>query len=84
VEVRLVEHEVVLAESLAEKATAKAAKLRLGLAVFGGLLALTVVEWWAASAFRPATPVLAGLALGKTWLILEYYMHFHQVRRGEE
>ncbi len=78
------DHDVAVMEVVAERVTARKRKLRLGLAVFIGLFALTVVEWWAAHALRPATPALAALALGKAWLILEYYMHFHQIRAGEE
>ena len=58
----------------------KATLLRRGVIVFVGLAMLTGVEFWIAVGRLPATlPLLAVIALGKTALIAEYYMHLHQV-----
>ncbi|MDR7415467.1 MAG: cytochrome C oxidase subunit IV family protein [Armatimonadota bacterium] len=58
-------------------------KLRLGTRVFGTLAALTVVEWFAAR--WPGSLLWLGLiALAKTALIAEYFMHYSQLVRGEE
>lgn len=61
-----------------------AEKLRLGLRVFAGLAVLTLVEWFAAR--WPAGMLwLTVIALGKTALIGEYFMHYSQLtgREGE-
>jgi hypothetical protein len=58
-------------------------KLRLGTWVFGALVALTGVEWFAAR--WPGAVLWLGLiALAKTALIAEYFMHYSQLVRGEE
>ncbi|MDR5709286.1 MAG: hypothetical protein QN172_08835 [Armatimonadota bacterium] len=58
-------------------------KLQLGTWVFAGLAALTGVEWFAAR--WPGSLLWLGLiALGKTALIAEYFMHYSQLLREEE
>lgn len=58
----------------------KATLLRRGVIVLVGLAVLTGVEFWIAVGGLPATlPLLAVIALGKTALIAEYYMHLHYV-----
>ncbi|MCS7171883.1 MAG: cytochrome C oxidase subunit IV family protein [Armatimonadetes bacterium] len=57
-------------------------KFRLGVQVFAGLAALTAVEWFAAR--WPGSLLWLGLiALGKTALIAEYFMHASQLLREE-
>ncbi len=58
-------------------------KLSRGSRAFGALAVLTAVEWFAAS--WPAAAVwLAVIALAKTALIAEYFMHYSQLVRSEE
>jgi hypothetical protein len=51
--------------------------------VFGALVALTGVEWFAAR-WPEAVLWLGLIALAKTALIAEYFMHYSQLVRGEE
>lgn len=65
------------------KASDLRAKLELGGRVFAALAALTAVEWFAAR--WPGALLWLGLvALAKTGLIGEYFMHYSQLVRGEE
>lgn len=60
-------------------------KLRVGVQVFAVLTLLTAIEWSVATAHVPgALGWLALLALAKTALIGEYFMHFSQLVRPEE
>lgn len=58
-------------------------KLALGVRVFGGLAVLTAVEWFAAR-WPGALLWLAAIALAKTGLIAEYFMHYSELLRPEE
>lgn len=58
-------------------------KLGLGVRVFAGLAALTAVEWFAAR-WPGAVLWLAAIAVAKTALIAEYFMHYSQLVRAEE
>ncbi len=58
-------------------------RLGLGGRVFAALAVLTAVEWFAAR-WPGALLWLALVALGKTALIAEYFMHYSQLVRGEE
>jgi len=60
-----------------------AEKLSLGGRVFGALVVLTAVKWFAAT-WPGALLWLAVIALGKTALIAEYFMHYSQLVRPEE
>lgn len=63
----------------------KAAKLRLGWIVIGGLVVLTAVEYWVAISIHSSPlPYLAVIALIKAWLIVQYFMHVAQLWRKEE
>jgi len=63
----------------------KAAKLRLGWIVIGGLAVLTAVEYWVAVSIHSSPlPYLAVIALIKAWLIIQYFMHVAQLWRAEE
>lgn len=55
-------------------------KQALGVRVFVGLAVLTVVEWFAAR-WPGALVWLAAIALAKTGLIAEYFMHYSQLVR---
>jgi cytochrome c oxidase subunit IV len=60
-------------------------RLRVGVQVFAVLTLLTAVEWFVATAHVPgALWWLVLLALAKTALIGEYFMHFSQLLRPEE
>lgn len=61
----------------------RAEKLRRGAWVFAGLAALTAVEWFAAD-WPGAILWLATIALAKTALIAEYFMHYSALLRPEE
>ncbi len=65
------------------KASDLRAKLGLGGRVFAALAALTAVEWFAAQ-WPGALLWLALIAVAKTALIAEYFMHYSQLVRGEE
>ncbi len=58
-------------------------KLSRGSRTFGALAVLTAVEWFAAS-WPAAVLWLAVIALAKTGLIAEYFMHYSQLVRPEE
>ncbi len=58
-------------------------KLGVGGRVFAALAVLTAVEWFAAR-WPGALLWLAAIALGKTALIAEYFMHYSQLVRPEE
>lgn len=60
-----------------------AEKLSLGGRVFLALAVLTAVEWFAAR-WPGALLWLVAIALGKTALIAEYFMHYSQLVRPEE
>ncbi len=65
------------------KASDLRAELGLGGRAFAALAVLTAVEWFAAR-WPGALLWLALVALGKTALIAEYFMHASQLVRGEE
>lgn len=69
----------------APRSTGEISGLRRGWFVFGGLAVLTgvenVVSAWMDSG---ATVVLVPFALGKAWLILDYFMHVRGLVGGEE
>lgn len=61
------------------------ALLRRGVIVFVGLAVLTGVEFWVAvGGLTAPLPLLAIAAIGKTALIVEYYMHLRSVLQTEE
>lgn len=61
------------------------ALLRRGVKIFVGLAVLTVVEFWVAvGGLAASLPLLAIVALGKTALIVEYYMHLRSAFKTEE
>jgi len=60
-----------------------AERLGLGTRVFGALAVLTGVEWFAAR-WPGALGWLLLVAVGKTALIAEYFMHYSQLLRPEE
>ncbi len=50
-----------------------------------GLAVLTALEFWAAVALSTGLlAVLAVIAIAKTWLILDYFMHLRHLWRSEE
>lgn len=63
-----------------ESLLSKGALLRTGALVFGGLAVLTAIEFWVAVGGLTGTlPLLAVIALAKTGLIVEYYMHLRRL-----
>lgn len=60
-----------------------ARKMRLGLWVFGWLVLLEVGEFVVGRTLSRTLIPLIILALPADWLILRYYMHFDQLRKGE-
>lgn len=57
-------------------------RMRLGLIVIIALGVLTAVEFWAAVGLDTrANAVLVVMVLAKTWLILDYFMHFTRLWR---
>ena len=63
----------------------KGTLLRRGVLVFVGLAILTGVEFWVAvGGLIAPLPLLAVVAIGKTVLIAEYYMHLRNVFQTEE
>jgi heme/copper-type cytochrome/quinol oxidase subunit 4 len=59
--------------------------LRRGVMVFVGLVLLTGVEFWVAiGGLIAPLPLLAVVAITKTVLIAEYYMHLRGVFQAEE
>lgn len=59
--------------------------LRRGVIVFGGLAVLTGVEFWVAiGGLIASLPLLAVVAVGKTALIAEYYMHIRSAAQLDE
>ncbi|MFQ5611721.1 MAG: cytochrome C oxidase subunit IV family protein [Anaerolineae bacterium] len=61
----------------------KAALLRRGELVFGGLIALTILEFLV-SVYLNSLTLLALTAAPKAVLIVEYYMHLRRVGQAEE
>jgi hypothetical protein len=62
-----------------------ARKLRVGTYTLVGLLILDIVEYAVGVGFnRGSTLPLAVLAIPQAWLILRYFMHVLQLRRGGE
>lgn len=59
-------------------------KFRRGLLVFGGLLVLTIVEFFIATADFNSLLILFGLMLAKTAVILEYFMHLRAINSEDE
>lgn len=56
----------------------------LGAQVFGGLVALDVLEYWIGIALRRGALIpLIVVGMAQAWLIARYYMHIRQLRRGE-
>ncbi len=54
--------------------------LNRGVKVFAALLVLSLLEFWVAtSAGGSMIPLLALVAIVKTLLILEYYMHYREL-----
>lgn len=63
----------------------KGTLLSRGVMVFVGLAVLTGVEFWVAvGGLIAPLPLLAVVAIGKTALIVEYYMHMRSVFDLEE
>ena len=61
------------------------AKMRLGLAVFGVLMAIEILEYVFGVNMRGgAWLILAPLALIGAWPIVRYFMHIEQLWRSEE
>jgi heme/copper-type cytochrome/quinol oxidase subunit 4 len=59
--------------------------LRRGVIVFVGLAVLTGVEFWVAvGGLTASLPLLGLMAIGKTALIVEYYMHLRGVFEPDE
>lgn len=59
--------------------------LRRGVVVFVGLAVLTGLEFWVAVGGLPTSlPLLGIIAVGKTALIVEYYMHLRGVFQTDE
>jgi heme/copper-type cytochrome/quinol oxidase subunit 4 len=58
--------------------------LRRGVVVFVGLAILTIVEFGIAIGLSGNIPLLAIVAIAKTLLILEYFMHLSSLFRREE
>ena len=63
----------------------KGTLLRRGVMVFVGLAILTGVEFWVAvGGLIASLPLLAVIAISKTALIVEYYMHLRGVFQTDE
>ena len=61
------------------------AKMRLGLAVFGALVVIEIVEYAVGVTLRGgAWPYLAILAVVGAWPIVYYFMHILQLWRPKE
>lgn len=58
-------------------------RMRLGLWVFGWLVLLEVAEFVVGRTLGHTLIPLIILALPADWLILRYYMHLDQLRKGE-
>lgn len=56
---------------------------RRGIAVFGALGVLTLLEWWVSRVLPVPILGLVPLALAKAWLILDSFMHVKQLRARE-
>jgi heme/copper-type cytochrome/quinol oxidase subunit 4 len=60
-------------------------KMKKGTLVIALLGALTAIEFWAAVAMDTGLfAVLVIIAVAKTWLILDYFMHFTSLWAGED
>ena len=56
-------------------------KLAVGYAVFGGLIAIKIVEYFIGTRIHSGGwAYLAILAIISTWLIVYYFMHIYQLR----
>ncbi|MBI2165575.1 MAG: hypothetical protein HYU29_04135 [Chloroflexi bacterium] len=61
------------------------AKMRLGLVVFGVLMAIEIIEYLVGTSVRAgAWPFLAILAAIGAWPIVRYFMHIPQLWQREE
>jgi heme/copper-type cytochrome/quinol oxidase subunit 4 len=58
--------------------------LRRGILVFVGLAVLTAIEFGIAIGLAGSLPLLAVVAVAKTVLILEYFMHLSSLFRTDE
>jgi heme/copper-type cytochrome/quinol oxidase subunit 4 len=58
--------------------------LRRGVLVFVGLAVLTAIEFGIAIGLAGSLPLLAVVAVAKTALILEYFMHLSSLFRTDE
>lgn len=68
-----------------ESRQAQTGLLRRGVIVFTGLAVLTGLEFWVAvGGLTASLPLLAVIALGKTALIGEYYMHLSGIFQMDE
>ena len=61
-----------------------AVKMRRGLLTMIGLMILTAIVFWVAVSFTGTIPFLTVLALAKTLLIVQYFMHMKQLWHAEE
>ena len=61
----------------------KAAAYRTGMQVFVGLLVLTAVEYYFGIQENPSTVILFILALIKSALIVNFFMHVYRLWREE-
>ncbi len=60
-------------------------KLALGYAVFGGLIAVKIVEYFIGTRIhRGGWAYLAILAIVSSWLIAYFFMHIYQLRSGRK
>lgn len=60
-------------------------KLALGYAVFGGLIALKIVEYFVGTRIHSGGwAYLAILAIVSSWLVLYFFMHIYQLRSGRK
>jgi len=58
-------------------------KLAIGYAVFGGLIAIKIVEYFIGTRIHGGGwAYLAILAIVSSWLILYFFMHIYQLRSG--
>jgi cytochrome c oxidase subunit IV len=61
----------------------KAAAYRIGIQVFAGLMVLTVVEYILGIQDNPSTVILLIIALIKSALIVNFFMHVYRLWREE-
>ncbi len=61
------------------------AQLREGFMVFGGLGIFSVIEYFVSIMMNAGSaPILMGIALIKTWLILHFFMHMRHLWDQED